>query len=58
MVNLDVVKTIISWMGKGEDSIRFVPNRWGQDVRYAVDTSKLRDLGWMPEHEEGLYKWF
>jgi dTDP-glucose 4,6-dehydratase len=58
MVNLDVVKTIISWMGKDESSIQFVPNRWGQDVRYAVDASKLRDLGWIPEHEEGLYKWF
>mgnify|MGYP005988459327 FL=1 len=58
MINLDVVKTIISWMGKDESSIQFVPNRWGQDVRYAVDASKLRSLGWSPQHPEGLYKWF
>ena len=58
MVNLDVVKTIISWMGKDESSIQFVPNRWGQDVRYAVSSKKLRDLGWTPKYEEGLYKWF
>ena len=58
MRNIDVVKTIVEWKNKDENSIQFVPNRWGQDVRYAVDASKLRDLGWIPEHEEGLYKWF
>jgi dTDP-glucose 4,6-dehydratase len=58
MVNLDVVKTVISWMGKDESSIQFVPNRWGQDVRYAVSSKKLRGLGWSPKHKEGLYKWF
>jgi dTDP-glucose 4,6-dehydratase len=58
MINIDVVKTIISWMGKDEDSIEFVPNRWGQDVRYAVSSEKLRGLGWSPEHPQGLYKWF
>ena len=45
-------------MGKDESSIQFVPNRWGQDVRYAVSSKKLRDLGWTPKYEEGLYKWF
>lgn len=58
MTNIDVVKTILEWKNKDETSIQFVPNRWGQDVRYAVDASKLRDLGWIPEHEKGLYKWF
>ena len=58
MTNIDVVKTILEWQNKDETSIQFVPNRWGQDVRYAVDASKLRDLGWIPEHEKGLYKWF
>ena len=28
------------------------------NVKNAVDASKLRDLGWIPEHEKGLYKWF
>ena len=58
MTNLTVVKTVINWLGKNEDSIQFVPNRWGQDVRYAVDSSKLRDLGWSPKHPTGLYQWF
>ena len=42
----------------GESSIEFVPNRWGQDVRYAVDATKLRSIGWLPSHPSGLYRWF
>ena len=58
MTNLEVVRTVIKWLGKDESSIEFVPNRWGQDVRYAIDTSKLRNLGWSPAHPYGLFKWF
>tara|TARA_R110000824_G_C15224408_1_gene677831 strand:- start:4380 stop:5267 length:888 start_codon:yes stop_codon:yes gene_type:complete len=58
MKNIDVVKKIIEWKNKDETSIQFVPNRWGQDVRYAIDTSKLRKLGWTPSHKDGLFKWF
>lgn len=58
MKNIDVVKKIIEWKNKDESYIEFVPNRWGQDVRYAIDTSKLRKLGWSPAHKDGLFKWF
>ena len=58
MTNLEVIRTVIKWFGKDESSIEFVPNRWGQDVRYAVDTTKLRNLGWTPSHSNGLFKWF
>ena len=30
--------------------IRFVEDREGHDRRYAVDSSKLRALGWAPQH--------
>lgn len=57
--NLDVVKEIISWFGVDyENSIQFVPNRWGQDVRYALNTDKIRSIGWKPQHPQGIYKWF
>lgn len=58
MTNLEVANTIIRWHDCDEDMLQFVENRWGQDLRYAVSSSKLRKLGWQPEHEKGLYKWF
>jgi dTDP-glucose 4,6-dehydratase len=57
MTNLEVAKNVLSWYDKDQDSIKFVENRWGQDVRYAVDSSKLRSLGWTPKYENGLHKW-
>jgi len=57
--NLDVVKEIINWFGGNyESSIQFVPNRWGQDVRYALNTDKIASIGWKPKHPQGIYKWF
>lgn len=58
MPNLEVAKKILEWEGKNETFLEFVENRWGQDLRYAVDSSKIRKLGWKPEHENGLFKWF
>lgn len=58
MTNLEVAKQILSWENKDESFIEFVENRWGQDLRYAVDSSKVRELGWKPKYEKGLHKWF
>ena len=45
--NLEVVKTILKQMGKGEDLIEYVEDRKGHDLRYAIDSSKVEDeLGW------------
>ena len=50
MQNLDVVKDICDKMDvKFEDSIQFVENRWGQDLRYSVSSEKVRTLGWKPK---------
>src|SRR6202162_3618257 len=40
--NLDLVRAILSHLGKGEESIEFVPDRSGHDRRYAIDSSKVR----------------
>ena len=56
--NLEVVNRILSWFDRDNELIQFVENRWGQDLRYSIDSSKLRLLGWEPNHPEGLYKWF
>ncbi|HEV3209235.1 MAG TPA: dTDP-glucose 4,6-dehydratase [Chthoniobacterales bacterium] len=55
--NLEVIRSILSHLGKGEELIRFVPDRPGHDRRYAIDSSKLRsEIGWKPlyDFETGL----
>ncbi len=47
--NLDLTKRILDCVGKPESLIRPVADRPGHDRRYAVDTSKLRALGWAPQ---------
>lgn len=50
--NLEVVKKILSIMGKGEEEIEFVKDRPGHDRRYAIDWSKIKnELGWEPMHD-------
>lgn len=57
--NLEVVKIILKELGKSEDLIRYVTDRPGHDMRYAIDPSKIHnELGWLPEtkFEDGIKK--
>ncbi|OGE88091.1 MAG: dTDP-glucose 4,6-dehydratase [Candidatus Doudnabacteria bacterium RIFCSPLOWO2_02_FULL_49_13] len=62
--NIDVVKMILRLLGKPESLVEFVADRPGHDLRYAIDSSKIRqELGWksLLEFEEGLrqtIKWY
>ena len=48
--NIDVVRTILKALGKGEDQISYVTDRKGHDRRYAIDPTKIgRELGWKPK---------
>lgn len=56
--NKAVVELILSLMGQPEDAFEHVTDRAGHDLRYAIDSTKLREeLGWRPRYrdfEEGL----
>lgn len=52
LTNLEVVRKIIKILGKDESVIKFVEDRPGHDVRYALDWSKIKnELGWEPRHK-------
>src|SRR3989338_2002297 len=54
--NLELIKKVLSAMGKGEECIEFVKDRPGHDRRYAVDWSKAKkDLGYEPKHSLDEY---
>jgi len=49
--NIEVVKRILQIMDKPDDLIEFVADRPGHDIRYSLDSSKIRkELGWRPKH--------
>ncbi len=51
-----VADTVLHLLGKPESLREFVRDRPGHDRRYALDSSKLRALGWCPEvgFDEGM----
>jgi len=49
--NLVVVKTILKQLGKPDSLIRYVKDRKGHDMRYAIDPTKIEtELGWKPKY--------
>ena len=51
ITNKELTYAILERMGRGEEMIEFVADRPGHDLRYSVDTSKVRELGWSPDHD-------
>ena len=63
--NLEVIRLILELMGQPADAYDHVTDRAGHDLRYAIDSNKLRsELGWAPQFadfESGLantIKWY
>ena len=51
LTNIEVVKMILSELGKPESLIKYVQDRLGHDRRYAIDSSRAQsELGWLPKH--------
>lgn len=62
--NLEVVKTILKHLDKPESLIKYVKDRPGHDMRYAIDPTKIEsELGWKAKYnfDSGLIetiKWY
>jgi dTDP-glucose 4,6-dehydratase len=62
--NIFIVKTILAALGKPESLIKYVADRPGHDMRYAIDATKINnELGWTPSvtFEKGMeatVKWY
>ncbi len=54
--NMTVIYAVLDLLNKPRTLIHFVKDRPGHDLRYSVDTTKLRALGWTPQWslEDGL----
>jgi dTDP-glucose 4,6-dehydratase len=60
---ITVADTVLRLLGKSDSLKQFVRDRLGHDRRYAVDSARLRGLGWQPQvdFEEGMRRtvtWF
>ncbi|MGD9695724.1 MAG: dTDP-glucose 4,6-dehydratase [Thermoleophilia bacterium] len=51
--NIEITRRILELTGRDASLIRHVTDRPGHDRRYALDTTKLRGLGWSPSRAFG-----
>ena len=51
MANAAITNQILDLVGRPTSLIQHVPDRPGHDRRYRLDTTKLRALGWTPQHD-------
>lgn len=58
LTNMEITQKILTAVGKDDSSIDYVTDRPGHDLRYALNSQKLRALGWEPQEtfENGLAK--
>lgn len=58
LTNLEVARRVLDALDRSEDLISFVEDRPGHDQRYALDSTKIRELEWRPttSFNEGLSK--
>lgn len=62
--NIEIAREILKILNKSETLITFVRDRPGHDLRYSLESSKIRsELGWKPKHGFlsgliGTVKWY
>ena len=63
MRNIDMTHLVLELLGQPESLIQPVRDRPGHDRRYALDVTKIRGLGWKPDHTceeavEATVRWY
>ncbi len=48
---VEVTEKILELLEKPRDLIQYVKDRPGHDMRYSLDSSKIKALGWAPKHD-------
>ncbi len=63
--NIEVTRKVLGLLGKPETLIKHIEDPRGDahDKRYALDTSKMRSIGWKPDHDfdaalEATVRWY
>jgi dTDP-glucose 4,6-dehydratase len=61
--NIDAARAVLDLLDKPHSLIRLVEDRAGHDDCYYMDTTKVRALGWQPEHDfnaamERTVRWY
>lgn len=49
--NMEITRKILEVTGKDDSLITYVEDRPGHDQRYALDNTKINELGWGPKYE-------
>ncbi len=63
LTNMQITQRLLKTLGKDESYIEYIPERLGHDFRYSIDSSKIKQLGWQPEHDfeqwlDKTIKWY
>lgn len=51
LTNLEITHRILKMLDKDDSMIRYVEDRKGHDLRYSLDCTKLKNMGWKPEFD-------
>ncbi len=51
ITNRELTERLLAHCGRDASAIDYVADRPGHDRRYSVDTTRIRALGWRPEHD-------
>lgn len=54
--NIEITKMLLRLLSKDESYIEYVKDRPGHDRKYAIDSSKIKNLGWKPIYDKDNFK--